>query len=506
MAECKKILSRVCQFIAHPMEEDPIGFVLFFLLFSGIHIVECAAGRFIEGCGYFAFAFCQFYAFFLLLTFSKKVYSIVKPVLAVLLLLYFIASFFCYTKFSCSFSPDITSLILATNSQEAKEFITVYLEGGDIPVFIVFVIFFVIIYVFSCKCRIRLVPIVQKCQTLVLLVLTIGIIGNWVVATNYWRSLWNFRFDELVDLSLHYTHPSIRCSDEELPDKVIVIIGESFTPTHSSLYGYPIETNPCLGVLQKESSLYVFRQVESPGILTIQSFKHILNTHLISETESNWYESTTIIEFLKEMGYSTHWLSNQAKSGIYENVSSAFAKICDSNQFVYDSRKDRNFDENILDLKVPENKRQALFYHLMGQHEGFYYRYPSRFDFFSDSLYCSFPSIQTEPRKTYDNATLYNDYICNEIIQKYQADDAIVFYFPDHGLDFYDVDDYYGHGRLDMPEAVAASKKIPFLVYLSSECRIKHPDIQARIIEEKDRPLCTDAFTFLVMRLLNVSI
>lgn len=502
----KSFFRNICYIVTLPFRIDFIGFCLFCILFSGVPILYHYSDLPTYGVYIAVYSFLQCYVILFVLTLNQKVYRIIKLPIFIFLTLYFSLNLLCYYRIGCIISPEILSSVLATNRKEATEFLITYVKSFDYCLFSFIILLSSIVFYLSVKRQIILHYYAQILLTCILFVSTISIARNHRVISFYWEALYNLKLDEVVDLSQHLSYPTFDFEPAELPEKIIIILGESFTPVHSSLYGYPIQTNPHLASLKQDSSLYVYTQVNSPASYTVTAFKYILNTHLISDPDSvSWYESLTAVELFHQLGYSTYWLSNQRKSGMHDNVASTFAMICDSSLFVTEKIDNPTYDEHLLGPFIPKEGKQAVFYHLMGQHGAFESRYPSSFSQFSDSLYLSFPQHQRHARKTYDTATLYNDYVVSEIFSQYASADVIAFYFPDHGLDFYDVDDeFYGHGRLANLASVTASRKIPFFCYLSQPCRSLHPELLARIIDSQDLPLCTDAFTYYLMQMLNI--
>lgn len=277
MVELKlDIIRKICQFVTRPLRKDPIGFFLIYILFSGVQIAYHTNSLFSYGVYVAIFSFLQVYVVLLLLTSSMRFYRIIKPVLIVLLDIYFSINLFCYIRLECVISPDITEAILATNIPEVKSFFEIYFRKGDYFIFFFVAIFSYFFYKLSNKHSCSLSLKKQVAATFLLLLFTFSVIRNNSVARVYWESMQEFYFDEVPDLSLYYTDPRLVYDESTLPEKVIVIIGESFTKTHSSLYGYPICTNPKLGALQKDSTLFVFDDVCSPATFTVPAFKYIL--------------------------------------------------------------------------------------------------------------------------------------------------------------------------------------------------------------------------------------
>lgn len=498
---------RFCNKLTQPLKVDPIALLLFFVLSSGAQIVERSCGSLGYGIYMAVFAFLQFYLFFWIITSFPRFYRLIKPVLAVFLVLCFSFSLFCYVRFGLIFLPDFLSIIIATNSSEVQDFMRMYVLPQHYVFFVCILLSVAFVYNLSERLRFSINTRIQKIVSILLILFTLAIARNNHVMSVYWEGMRSFDFDHVVDLSLYFSNPDIDCDTNTLPERVVVIIGESFTSAHSSLYGYSLCTNPELEQLRQDSLLFVFDQVCSPATHTIQSFKLILNTQQRSDsTKTKWYRSLTLIELLSKLNYHTNWLSNQGESGFYDCLSTSFARICDYSCFT-GSLFQEGYDEQLISIDIPNESRQAVFYHLMGQHGAFDNRYPKNYDVFNEAQYIEYPSHQIEPRRTYDNATLYNDYVCSSLFRKFQDQDAIGFYFPDHGQDFYDVDDdFYGHGRIGIAASVEAARRIPFMVYVSPLFRQRHPDIVEEIIKKQKEPMCTDAFIFLFMHLLNVKL
>ncbi len=507
MVESRKgPFSRFLSMFTRPLQQDPIGCLLFCVLFSGILVIERSCGFVSYGLYMAVFSFLQFYTVMVLLMLSRRIYRIIKPILCILLCLFFLFNVFCYTHLNTTISPDIIIILLATNIYETQEFVSVYFRDSDYAIGGLILIVVTFFYYLSENIQIQFSFKSQSLFSVLFFFLCLAILRNNEVVSNYWRDIGEIKINETVDLSKHFSYPLLDYSKETIPDKVVIVIGESFTPSHSSLYGYPIKTNPRLEALRDDSLLYVYPSVMSPSTHTVKCFKYILNTHLLTDPDSvEWYNSFTVMELFRSIGYTTSWYSNQVMMGTHNNIASMHGMVCDHTAFVNSGKEPTSYDGKLLSIEESHEINQAFFYHLRGQHGAYDMRYPEEFNIFEDSLYTQFPSHQVEPRRTYDNATLYNDYIVSEIFRKFKDEDALCFYFPDHGQDFYDVDDeFYGHGRLGEPMSVEAARRIPFMVYTSSECQKLHPDLLSQIIETRDTSLCTDAFISYLMKLLKI--
>lgn len=107
----------------------------------------------------------------------------------------------------------------------------------------------------------------------------------------------------------------------------------------------------------------------------------------------------------------------------------------------------------------------------------------------------------------YDNATLYNDSIVNEIIDMYKDKDAIILYFSDHGDE---ANDYRPHlGRESNPISKGAPGlhcqfDIPFFIYLTDSCRLLHPELERKIAQSTHRPFMVDDLPHLLLDIAGI--
>lgn len=428
---------------------------------------------------------------------SGKVAVVLKPLVAVLLMFYALCDLYCVRTYGCRLSNDFIQIIAGTNPNEAKEYFEAFVSWGDVGWFVLLMIASAVLGWWLSRKRCWGM---NKAWRVFAVVLLLCIVGVWHNASMLETELgnegrWNFKFEEVIDLRNHLTNPLLEECDSIHPECVVVILGESFSRNHSSLYGYEKCTNPLLGQKRKEGSLLVFRDVVSPCTHTTAAFKYLLNTNQIGHEDNvPWYEHTTLMEVMRVVGYHTVWLSNQAEKGMFDNLPSGHARLCDESFFLQEE-----YDGGLVGKDVIHQGNKCVFYHLMGQHEVFQSRYPKTFERFKAKDYLAFPEHQRETLAAYDNATLYNDYVVSSIIDLYKNQDAVVFYFSDHALDVFDTDsNYFGHAK--MTEASQAhGKEIPFMIYVSPVFQQRHAQVVDRMKSSVDTPFCTDRFIYAVM-------
>ncbi len=292
-----------------------------------------------------------------------------------------------------------------------------------------------------------------------------------------------FKYPDVPDLHDYLSHPDVTATGKR-PERIVVIIGESFARTHSSLYGYEMPTNPRLEKLVADSSLIVFTDVDSPATQTLDCFKLFMSLNpgdLADDAE--WYKYTTLPELLHQGGYYLRWTSNQGDKSRFDMIPSQYASLCDTVLYKTDSplyHQIKTLDEVLLPIArqfEAEPRTPAVdFYHLQGSHCRYSRRCPADRLKFTPDQYTHIEEPIRNTTSLYDNTILYNDSVVNEIISTYRDDECIVIYFSDHGLDFFDIDYYHGHGRPGVEGSEEAARRIPFMVYVSDRFRAKYPE------------------------------
>ena len=498
----KALLYFLKERLLYPFQKDLIFFFLLWMLFA---LPNCYSQR--NNIVYVAYLAMMYYiiAYIVVVVIDsiEIVAKVLKPILLVASTLICLINLYCVCTYGCLLSNDFIQIIAGTNIEEASEFFATFISWKD-------VFLFLLIFTISIAMAVRL-PRTQRIKlgktwivTSGFLLVSIGAIchNSGIIKEEFVdKGRWNFSFDEVVDLRQHLTHPKIEENDSIHPKQIVIILGEAFSSNHSSLYGYNKITNPLLAKQEEEGNLLVFENVISPCTITTLTFKYLLNTYLVNcEDGKAWYEHTNIIEVMNAAGYYTAWISNQAETGMYDNLPSGHAKLCNESIFLRRQNNVNDYDGSLINMKISHNhEKNCIFYHLMGQHEKFDARYPKEYDKFEANDYMSFPTHQRKILASYDNATLYNDFVVNSIMELYKGQDAVVFYLPDHALDIFDTDpDYFGHAK--MTEASQAQgKKIPFMIYVSPVFKKLHSEKYERMRYTDNLPFCTDKLIYTVM-------
>lgn len=259
-----------------------------------------------------------------------------------------------------------------------------------------------------------------------------------------------------------------------LPTTVVLVIGESTSRLHMSLYGYPRDTNPKLKSMEDE--LHIFKQVYSPRPNTIESLQQVL-TFADQEHPDDYKTTPSVIAMMKQAGYQTYWITNQQTLTGRNTMLTTFAKQADKQYFLNNERRQNaySFDEKVLApfasvLNQPGDKK-FIVVHLLGTHMSYKYRYPETFAYFHDKqgLDARLSDDKVDLINEYDNAVRYNDYIVHALIQqlKQTKQHSLLTYFSDHGEDVFDARGRNFQGRNEAAPTVPMYA-VPFIVWHSA--------------------------------------
>ena len=295
-------------------------------------------------------------------------------------------------------------------------------------------------------------------------------------------------------------------NDSTIP-YVIFILGESTSRHHMQLYGYELPDTPRLLKRQAAGELQVFQDVISPHAGTMSVCKTLF-TFYNNDAPGEWYDYLDIFDIVKQAGYHTAWLSNQESSGFYGSIGRVYAQRCDMHRFTMQTSHTidltERYDERVLPLLDEAIEQSAMrnFFvvHLMGAHEDFKRRYPAAFAKFEAADERVGNAEQRQVRAEYDNAVLYNDYIVDEILRRFEDKNAIVIYVSDHAEEVYDVRNVSGHGD----ETSCYQREIPMVVWTSPMFRAAYPELMRRLSAAVDRPYMTDDMIHMLLDLMQI--
>nr|WP_299172535.1 phosphoethanolamine transferase [uncultured Allomuricauda sp.] len=279
----------------------------------------------------------------------------------------------------------------------------------------------------------------------------------------------------------------------------VLILGESCSRNHMSLYGWNRKTNPRLG---DRNDIIIYTDVISGYNYTMESIPSILSQSNLDNTLSV-DQSIDIIDVFHSAGFETFWISNQAQFGALDNIISSIAMKTDHPIFVNnvvnsspEALFSRAHDGKLLEpfnsaLRKNDNNKLIVL-HLMGSHNTYNKRYPSSFEHFKGK-----DSRKERLIAEYDNSILYNDFVVDSVLvmlDEYTYSNknrvASAIYVSDHGENVFDEKNGIGHEfSKEMPRVIV---EVPFITWLSSGYMEMNKSKVMTIIENKDKPYVTD--------------
>lgn len=441
----------------------------------------------------------------------RKAYAVVFISLA---LISCFVDIVCHNTLHIGFTKDLVSIIMGTNPAESLEFANTFLS---VEVFLLFVgVLLILCTIFYFRYSINKVG--SKLTYLGIFVLLVGTTAIFLKKSQNWEGVYLYKIKTLLsysappDLKQYLQNPSIEKVNEG-PKNIVMVIGESFSKRHCSLYDYEKNTNPELAKLRNDSLLFVFDNVKSAELTTIPSFQSIMSTYRPEFKQNvNWYECVTLPEIIGKANYKSIWISNQSRNGVYDTVVSKYAELCDTSIWIgqkfagiVKTDLDELVIEKLNDNDLYDEEKKCFVVHLMGSHYTFRSRYPENYDIFKPEDYENYKEHQRSTLAEYDNSILYNDYVVSEICHSFEKEEAIIIYFSDHGLDVFNSDEnYVGHPRIVDSLSVAAGREIPFMIYASPEYQKNFPDKMHQIKTTLSKSFRTDDVLYTIMDIIGV--
>lgn len=394
-----------------------------------------------------------------------------------------------YYLYGLNINPSTFFIVLRSNINETGEFLATNIDGPLIVFAIVMVLSVILLIPYFIKQARSFSwffnsPKIQK-RILIALVGILAITSAYRLADILELNL-PYRFiataiqysqqstvDQSVSSKVGSFENSIRKRSEN-NETFVIIIGESLTRHHMSIYGYDRATNPRLEAEKDE--LVIFADVISPSTYTTPSLEKAL-------TFSNYEDSTAIdkgslIQLFNSVGFKTYWISNQQPLNEGRNKITEIASAADETYFINMASNEMSstYDEMLLPKYETALKddypKKVIFLHLLGNNYEYKKRYPEQFHVFStkDDKYQEIEDIID----AYDNASVYNDYIVDQVIEKLnqQDDESFMLYFSSHGEEVYQTQDNYGHMEEDASKPMY---DIPFILWVSDKFKENRP-------------------------------
>lgn len=268
----------------------------------------------------------------------------------------------------------------------------------------------------------------------------------------------------------------------ETPQTYVIVIGESVWRGEMSLYGYERETTP---FLDKEPDLLVFQNVVSPHAVTMNVLQKALTLADEQDASLAWTKGS-FIQFMKDAGFKTYWISNQEEFGLFANLVTVLAQSADEVSFAdgqqYDDMLLPKFQKALADTAP----KKVIFVHLNGSHYTYKDRYPPAWDYFDSASFNGKAAL----RAHYDNSIRYTDAVLKRLLDalKQETTATAFLYFSDHGEDVSTPDSCFCHEEAQQTKEMY---EVPFVLWLSPYYKQLYPDKAAEIQTQTNTPFNT---------------
>ncbi|MBI9071790.1 MAG: phosphoethanolamine transferase [Melioribacteraceae bacterium] len=302
----------------------------------------------------------------------------------------------------------------------------------------------------------------------------------------------NFHQSHTQYLNLKYKFEGHIDSPKDVPETIILIIGEAARRSSMSLYGYSRKTTPLLDSLSANNNhnFALFNNCYSASPFTRLSVPSMLST---SNTK-DWYTLNTkpdIFRIFKAAGYHISFISNQSNLSFNDVDISVLLKSSD--KIVYLRKKKYLHDEKLLPYVFESINSTAtkklIIVHLRGSHYEYTKSYPEEFTHWKGNNLVD----------AYDNSIRYSDNVIGKITDEiFKSEDNIsIIYLSDHGENLNDFCDFnFGHGaknftrfELEIPLVFIFNKRFQETksskietMFKYSSCLISHDNLSHTIL------------------------
>lgn len=313
--------------------------------------------------------------------------------------------------------------------------------------------------------------------------------------------------------------------DNNMPDTVMLVIGESARRDHWGLYGYTRNTTPL--ITKHQEKLLRFDDMISQTVATRTALSVMLSRYPILRTDgknTNQVEHSIVSAF-NQAGYQTYWLSNQGQASVFDNPITLLANDAQHTHFTNsnDHTTTGRYDEALLPyvekaLTATSGKKMMVV-HLMGSHFNYGHRYPEQFAQFKPHLANKWIEKEDAQKNTqklinsYDNSILYTDYILDRLLttlQTTEKEKSVLFlYISDHAEDLEGEILTNETGSCEIKKASRLSYRayqIPFIMWASPAYIAAHPDRFQKMEQAQSLPLQQDFIPQTVLDLAGIDI
>lgn len=390
--------------------------------------------------------------------------------------------------FDNSLNASAVFVILESNSNETKDFLSVHLDRYIVILILIF--FLINIYTLTLGRKFLnaiteininnffaievLIMIYFTLKSSVLIVYNVPylLIKTPVIYYQEMKKFKNYGRENKVGA---FTNVKETSKEKTL---YVVALGESTNRKHFNIISnYYRETTPLLNEIKDE--LFVFNNVISPHTYTIGALSKALTLGNYENPEGKYKGS--IVQLFNQADYKTYWISNQRPVGVMDTHTTKIGLGASESFFLNTKHTNENtiLDDKLISamkkVLLEEGDKKIIFLHMLGTHMKYENRYPANEDYFKDIPETNFnKEISYKTINAYDNAVRYNDNLLKQVIDVVKAEkmNSYVLYFSDHGQEVFDDIDFFGH---TIDERITRNMyEIPMFLWLSDDYKLKN--------------------------------
>ncbi|MFW5966077.1 MAG: sulfatase-like hydrolase/transferase [Persicimonas sp.] len=304
----------------------------------------------------------------------------------------------------------------------------------------------------------------------------------------------------------------VELREEEAPELVVFVLGESLSRHHMPWYDYERNTTPRLMEWSEEEDLLVFEDVISLTNITRLTLMRTL-TLATREDRQPFYDGESIVSAANSADYDTYWISNAGMLTPHDAEHTALARQADVTEFVNTDFRLKSLDENLLpafdEVLERDGDRKFVVLHTLGSHPQYSQRFSEEFDHYDedDPIPDGYPELTDREREhfnDYDNTIRYTDFFLDEVMTrtKEASDNAVFIYLSDHGQDVFELPEKrMGHAQTVLSNYELES---PMFMWASDSYVESNEQIWENLRENQDAPLSTTFFFDTVVDLLRI--
>jgi heptose-I-phosphate ethanolaminephosphotransferase len=376
-------------------------------------------------------------------------------------------------------------VIFSTNPNEAGEYIKQFTDVINITVAALYVATGIMLIAgMKNTARFTFRPLTNKilfplASIVIAMVMTFNYIVIAVPTFSFYHSfarftVYNNKMKQMLNLKDNIQ--DVHCSlQNDIPHTFVIVIGESASKYHQSIYGYQRNTTPYQDTLKNNGELLVYTDVKTPHTNTRDALEKVLsfaNCQYPKEMlkKPNIVDIVNAATFSDGKHFTSYWISNQELTNIYQ---SPVCFMCSKNSAHFiDIKGGNDFPviEEFQKILSDTAANKVIFLHLAGNHFTYSSRYTSEFNKFNyqkDGLIDR--DFRTDRMKQtideYDNSILFGDYVLHSIIEAVRSIDhsSFLIFFSDHGEEVYDESNFLGHHSEFYPTKYQV--EVPFILW-----------------------------------------